>query len=96
MNALIQKHLPCIQLSPPSLFLCGFVALFSGCATQATFEGMVPTSLQTAKRHPQTVRVDVTGGQETVAIGEAASHERRVYSGTDRSDPKIPNVFESR
>lgn len=69
MNALIQKHLPCIQLSPPSLFLCGFVALFSGCATQATFEGMVPTSLQTAKRHPQTVRVDVTGGQETVVMG---------------------------
>ena len=69
MNALIQKHLQCTQLSPLSLFLYGFVALFSGCATQATFEGMVPTSFQTAKRHPQRVRVDVTGGQETVVLG---------------------------
>ena len=69
MNALIQKHLPFTQLSPLSLFLCGLVALFSGCATQATFEGMVPTSFQTAKRHPQTVRVDVTGGQDTAPMG---------------------------
>jgi hypothetical protein len=69
VNALIQKHLPFTQLSPLSLFLCGFVALFSGCATQATFEGMVPTSLQTGKKHSQTVRVDVTGGQETAAMG---------------------------
>jgi hypothetical protein len=69
VNALIQKHLLFTQLSPLSLFLCGFVALFSGCATQATFEGMVPTSLQTGKKHSQTVRVDVTGGQETAAMG---------------------------
>ena len=30
---------------------------------------MVPTSFQGAKNHPQTVRVNVTGGQETVAVG---------------------------
>ena len=69
VNALIRKHLLFTQLSSLSLFLCGFVALFSGCATQATFEGMVPTSFQTAKRHPQTVRVDVTGGQDTALMG---------------------------
>jgi hypothetical protein len=67
VNRLIQKHLRCTQLSPPSLFLYRFVALLWGCATSATFEGMVPTSFQTAKS--QTVRVNVTGGQETVAVG---------------------------
>lgn len=66
MNRLVQKHLPCTQLG---LLLYGLVALFWGCATPATFEGMVPTSFQTAKSHPQTVRVNVTGGQETVAVG---------------------------
>lgn len=30
---------------------------------------MVPTCFETAKSHPQTVRVNVTGGQETVALG---------------------------
>jgi hypothetical protein len=30
---------------------------------------MVPTSFETAKSHPQTVRVYVTGGQESVAVG---------------------------
>jgi hypothetical protein len=30
---------------------------------------MVPTAFQTEKNHPQTVRVHVTGGQETVAVG---------------------------
>jgi hypothetical protein len=39
------------------------------CSTPATFEGMVPTSFETAKSHPQTVRVYVTGGQESVAVG---------------------------
>ena len=69
MNRLIQNHLPCTQLSPLGLFFYGFVALLWGCAAPATFEGMVPTSFQTAKSHPQTVRVNVTGGQETVAVG---------------------------
>jgi len=69
VNRLIQKHLPCTQLSPLGLFLYAFVVLLWGCATPATFEGMVPTSFQTAKSHPQTVRVSVTGGQETVVVG---------------------------
>jgi hypothetical protein len=69
VNPLIQRHLPCTQLSPLGLFLYGFVALLWGCSTPATFEGMVPTSFETAKSHPQTVGVYVTGGQETVAVG---------------------------
>ena len=68
MTRLIQRHLTCTQLSPLGLFLYGFLALW-GCATPATFEGMVPTSFQTEQNHPETVRVNVTGGQETVALG---------------------------
>jgi hypothetical protein len=30
---------------------------------------MVPTSFEPARKHAQTVRVNVTGGQETVAVG---------------------------
>jgi ABC-type transport auxiliary lipoprotein component len=69
VNCLIQTRVPCPHLSPLVLFSYGFVALLWGCATPATFEGMVPTSFQTVKNHSQTVRVNVTGGQETVAIG---------------------------
>ena len=69
MNRLIQRHLLSTELPPLGLFLYGFVVLLWGCATPATFEGMVPTSFQGAKNHPQTVRVNVTGGQETVAVG---------------------------
>ncbi len=35
----------------------------------ATFEAMVPTSFEASKNHPETVRVKVTGGQETEAVG---------------------------
>jgi hypothetical protein len=69
VNRPIQGKLSCEQPSLLRLFFYGFVALFWGCATPATFEGMVPTSFQTAKNHPQTVRVHVSGGQETVAVG---------------------------
>jgi hypothetical protein len=68
VNRLIQRHPPHTQLSPLGLFLYGFAVLW-GCATPATFEGMVPTSFQTAKSHSQTVRVNVTGGQEIVTVG---------------------------
>lgn len=30
---------------------------------------MIPTSFETARKHPQSVRVSVTGGQETEAVG---------------------------
>jgi hypothetical protein len=70
VNRLSQNHLPCAYNSHRRVFfLYGFVSLLWSCSTPATFEGMVPTSFETAKSHPQTVRVYVTGGQESVAVG---------------------------
>jgi len=51
------------------LFLCAIVSLLGGCASPATFEGMVPISFDIAKQHNHTVRITVTGGQESVAVG---------------------------
>jgi hypothetical protein len=55
-----------------SLFtlLFAFVALLAGCATPATYEGMVPVAFETAKKHPKTVSVSVTGGKETDSTGK--------------------------
>lgn len=55
---------------PPRLFVYAFIALCGACDRPATFEGMVPTSFEIARKHPQTVRVIVTGGQETEAVGQ--------------------------
>lgn len=53
-----------------ALFLLRALAvMLGGCSTAATFEGMVPASFETVNAHPQTVRVNVTGGQESVALG---------------------------
>ena len=35
----------------------------------ATFTGMVPASFETARKHPQSVRVRVSGGQDDEAVG---------------------------
>jgi hypothetical protein len=51
------------------LFLFALATLLGGCSTAATFEGMVPDSFETVTAHPQTVRISVTGGQESVALG---------------------------
>ena len=51
------------------LLLWALAAMFGGCSAAATFEGMVPTSFETVNAHPETVRVNVTGGQESVALG---------------------------
>lgn len=45
------------------------VALLAACAMPASFTGMVPASFETAKKHPQSVRVRVTGGQDDEAVG---------------------------
>jgi hypothetical protein len=50
-------------------FLWALAAMLGACSTAATFEGMVPASFETVKAHPQTIRVNVTGGQESVALG---------------------------
>jgi hypothetical protein len=56
---------------PASLFFFEsiFFALISGCATPATFEGMVSTSFETTRRHPYAIRVNVTGGQDSESPG---------------------------
>ena len=52
-----------------TVFLCSLGFLLAGCSTAATSEGMIPTSFDVVNTHPQTVRVTVTGGQESVAVG---------------------------
>jgi len=55
--------------SPLVLFLYAAVSLLVGCSAPASFVGMIPTSFDTVNHHPQTVRVIVTGGQESVPVG---------------------------
>lgn len=52
-----------------ALSLC--VVLAAGCATQAQQQSMVATDFTAAHKHPQTVSVSVTGGQETSALGKS-------------------------
>lgn len=47
------------------LAVSGFVVLMSGCATPATYQGMIPATFETAAKHPHSVSVNVSGGQET-------------------------------
>lgn len=53
------------------LALCACVALLAGCATPANREAMVPPTVTVAKKHPQSVSVEVTGGQQTDAMGKS-------------------------
>jgi len=61
---------PSIYYLSTLLALCGCVVLLGGCAKATTSTGMVPTSFEVARTHPQTVSVDVTGGQETGSMGK--------------------------
>jgi hypothetical protein len=54
---------------PLSVCLYALLLLLESCSTAATSEGMIPTSFDTVNSHLQTVRVTVTGGQESVAVG---------------------------
>ena len=54
-----------IRFTSFSLLLIAFVGLLAGCAAPTTREGMIPASVETTKKHPQTVSVSVTGGKET-------------------------------
>jgi hypothetical protein len=50
------------------IFIAGaFAGVLAGCATPTTYEGMVPTAFDNAKRHAQSVSVAVSGGRETDA-----------------------------
>jgi hypothetical protein len=46
------------------LALLAFAALLGGCAAPMTHENMVPPTIATAKKHPATVSIDVSGGAE--------------------------------
>lgn len=48
-----------------SILALGLVGLASGCASPTTREGMTPDTFDTVNRHPYSVSVNVTGGQET-------------------------------
>src|SRR5687768_16142207 len=50
-------------------FLCAIAFILGGCSAAARSEGMMPASFETANAHLQAVRVNVTGGQESVALG---------------------------
>ena len=66
MNRPTQKYLPCKLSSLLLLFLCTFAALLAGCAASpAKYEGMIPTTFETAGKHSKTVSVSVQGGRES-------------------------------
>lgn len=56
----------CWLMLPPLVL----AALLGGCATPATHEGMAPAVVGTARTHPHSVSVAVTGGKETDSIGK--------------------------
>ena len=43
--------------------------LLGGCASQSTHLGMIPDVIDTFKKHPHTVSLNVTGGKPTESIG---------------------------
>lgn len=47
----------------------GAIALLAGCSTPARYERMVPEYAENAKKQPYGIRVRVTGGQDTEAVG---------------------------
>jgi len=68
VNYLVQKH-PSYKQVSQRLLMFVLIALLAGCDRPANFEEMIPTSFETAKSHLKAVRVTVTGGQETQAVG---------------------------
>jgi hypothetical protein len=65
-----QDYLSASRRSSTLGALCAFVALLAGCASPTTYEGMVPTTFETARQHQKSASVGVTGGQETEATGK--------------------------
>ena len=63
MSYIRQIDSPLKQFSLRAILLYALAALLGGCSPAATSEGMVPGSIETVNAHPQTVRVNVTGGQ---------------------------------
>jgi hypothetical protein len=65
------KHAHFSPYGSTVLVLCACAALLGGCATGASHEAMVPTGITAANKHPQSVSVEVTGGQDTDAVGKS-------------------------
>lgn len=53
-----------------TLLTAGAAVVLVGCATATTHEGMTPVTLDIAKRHAQSVSVEVSGGRATDAAGK--------------------------
>jgi hypothetical protein len=49
--------------------LCALLVTFYGCSTPARSEKMVPAEVGIAKKHPYSVRIIVTGGQDNPPVG---------------------------
>jgi hypothetical protein len=54
-----------------SVSLIGVLLALGGCASPSTHQAMMPTNLQLAKQHPQTVSVTAGGGAETDKLGKS-------------------------
>jgi hypothetical protein len=54
-----------------ALVLCTCAAVLGGCATGASHDAMVPTNVTVVKKHAKSVSIEVTGGQETDALGKS-------------------------
>ena len=65
------NNLASFRFTTLSLLLVAVLTLLGGCATPAGHVGMTPDSYDTAKKHPQTVSLSVTGGKETSAAGKS-------------------------
>lgn len=62
------KRLLAVEQRSPAI-LYGLLTLLANCAAPAAFDAMIPSSFETARKHPQTVHVQVTGGQDSEAVG---------------------------
>jgi len=71
------------------LFLCVLAGMVGGCSTAATSEGMVSTAFDVSRAHPKTVRIIVTGGQETVPVG------RPQITNTDFTQALITSIIKT-
>ena len=60
-----------ISLYSLLVLICACAAVLGGCATGASYEAMVPPTVTAVKKHPQSVSVEVSGGQETDAMGKS-------------------------
>jgi len=57
----------------PALSLLGlwfFLSALAACATPGEVPGMIPDAFESKKKYSQSVRIQVTGGQDDEAVGQ--------------------------